>query len=83
MRFQSFAKWNPEEVPTGALDHHNETTDDHGTEAEAQGVADMLMRDGFGGERRVFPVETGVRPVPTKAERSALVMRALLSHGSF
>lgn len=83
MRFQSFAKWNPEEVPAGALNRNNETTDDHDTEAQAQGVADMLLRDRFGGEGRVYPVETGVRPILTNAQRSGLVMRALLSHGSF
>lgn len=61
-RFQSYARWNPNEVPAGALDSHNETTDDHSSEAEAKGVAD-LWREGFGGEQKVFPIETGVRPL--------------------
>ena len=61
MRYQSYARWNPEDVPSGALNSQNETTDEHDTEAGAQAVVNLLKRNGFAGEGRVFPIEGGVR----------------------
>ena len=58
--FRSFARW-----PAGT--HFGEqcdvTSDDHFTEAEANGVGDLLKQNGYGGNGRIFPLETWVIPL--------------------
>lgn len=49
--FKSVAQW-----PDGTT-----SEDQHDTRAQAEGVCTLLKREGFGGERRVFPTRTEVR----------------------
>ena len=60
-RWTSNAQW-PESVNTGRTDHVS--TDDHGTREMAEAVCDALMREGLGGERKIFPVKTWVEKQP-------------------
>lgn len=55
-RFVSHARW-PLDVyrVDGGV-----STDTHRTREEAQHVCDALKRDGFGGQRQHFPIETWV-----------------------
>jgi len=39
------------------------TSDKHYSESEASGVCSLLHRNGFGGDRKVFPVRTWVEPI--------------------
>ena len=48
-------------VEAGIPDNRSE--DSHESLALAEGVRQMLLRDGLGGERRFFPVKTEVEPV--------------------
>jgi len=58
-KFRSIAHW-----PTGAIGFDNDiSTDEHDTEAEAQGVCDLLRRNGLGGDGKVFPLSTAVQPI--------------------
>jgi hypothetical protein len=44
-----------------AYHENSETTsDEHDTREQAQAVCDMLEREGFGGEGKMFPVKTWV-----------------------
>jgi hypothetical protein len=63
MSFQSWARW-PNTVSVGNT--LNESTDEHTTQEAAEGVVALLKREGFGGERKVFPIAAGVRPLPSK-----------------
>lgn len=56
-KWQSIAKW-----PNGET-----TTDTHDTKGMALSVCAILERDGFGGERKVFPVSTEAVPLPPNA----------------
>lgn len=60
-RFQSWARWPHPEVQLGNT--LNESTDEHLSEQAAWAVVQGLRREGFGGEGRVFPLESGVRPL--------------------
>lgn len=60
--FTSNAEW-PAGTIAGGCDI---STDNHDTEAQAQGVCRGLMEKGFGGEGRIFPVRTWVEDL-TKA----------------
>lgn len=42
----------------GSPNGENITTDIHGTKAEAEGVCNRLRDEGFGGERKIFPLKT-------------------------
>lgn len=58
MQFQSNALW-----PAGVCSSKygdNISTDLHATQAQAEGVCEGLERDGFGGERKHFPIRTWV-----------------------
>lgn len=60
MTWTSNAMW-----PCGTLVGGEQvTTDTHETKQQAQAVASMLERDGFGGDGEVFPVRTWVAQVP-------------------
>ena len=36
------------------------TSDEHDTKEQAQAVCDILKREGYGGDRKMFPVETWI-----------------------
>lgn len=56
MKFSSCAQW-----PAGTATFSNDVTkDENGTWALANGIAQRLRREGFGGDRKVFPIRTWV-----------------------
>jgi hypothetical protein len=57
--WQSVAKWPFPEVATWSAD--NTSVDKHDTEAQAQAVVDRLLAEGFGGDRKIFPISAFVR----------------------
>ena len=57
--WRSVALW-PQEVKLGKSP--NESTDYHDTEGQAKFVAEGLMRNGLGGERKIFPIATRAEP---------------------
>jgi hypothetical protein len=60
-RFHSFAQW-PDTVNTGRSDHVS--TDDHDTREAALAVCRELVRSGFGGDGKVFPLRAWIEPIP-------------------
>lgn len=60
-KYQSNAQW-PLDVYRG-MDCTGISTDTHRTKAGAQAVCDMLRREGFGGERKHFPIRVWVSEV--------------------
>jgi len=57
--FVSKAQW-----PVGTAEWcNNITSDEHYTKEEAIGVCRLLERDGFGGERKIFPIKTWVENI--------------------
>jgi hypothetical protein len=58
--FESIAVW-PEGVIT--WNTSNETRDKHYTRHQAQCVCDLLEKHGFGGDGKIFPLETRVEAV--------------------
>jgi hypothetical protein len=62
MRWESWARW-----PAGVMGERElNTMDEHDTEAQAKAACQMLMRDGFGGAGRKFPLMTWGLPPNTK-----------------
>jgi len=59
MKAQSVAQWPFPEVSTG--NPGNESIDYHETEDQAQAVVDRLLAEGFGGDRKIFPISAFVR----------------------
>ena len=59
VRWVSNAEW-PKGTCPGLNDH---TQDEHGTRAAAHAVCKRLEADGFGGDRKVFPLRTWTEPV--------------------
>jgi len=57
-KFKSVAIW-----PTGVGIHITESSDTHDTREQAEAVCKMLRRDGFGGDGKIFPIETRVEEV--------------------
>ena len=55
----SNAQWPIGQFPSG----HDVTTDSHDSEQEAESVCEILERDGWGGERKVFPLKTWTEEV--------------------
>lgn len=55
MAWISEAKWPDTQVRLNSI-----STDRHETEEHALTVTQMLERDGFGGEGKIFPIETRV-----------------------
>jgi hypothetical protein len=45
------------------MPHPEITTDTHDTKEQAEGVCKLLNQYGFGGNCRLFPVETWIDPV--------------------
>ena len=58
--WESFVLW-PEEVSTG--NDPNVSTDKHDTAEMAISVCEAIMKEGLGGEGKIFPLDTYVRPV--------------------
>ena len=54
--FRSYALW-PEEAK---LCCENPTKDDHASRQSAEGVCSLLLQNGFGGNRQIFPVKVWV-----------------------
>ena len=77
--FRSHARW-PEDTIAFSMNGTQITTDDHDTEEQAQAVCNMLERDGFGGEDKIFPVETWVTPIPFEEQfpEAGVVMEDLM-----
>ena len=61
MTFQSNALW-PKGV-CSSMYGDGISTDTHMTRAQAEAVCRALEREGFGGERKHFPLKTWVSPV--------------------
>ena len=59
----SIAVW-PDDLYVGSnVEGKNETSDELHSKEAAEAVCRMLKRDGYGGERKVFPLSTRVEPV--------------------
>jgi hypothetical protein len=59
-QYKSIAEWDY----SICIDEGNEfTIDFHETEEQAQAVCKMLERDGYGGEGKIFPIETWVEKI--------------------
>ena len=59
--YKSHAEW-----PIGTCDSmDNHTEDDHDTAGQAEGVCEMLAEDGFGGDKKVYPIRTWVEDMFT------------------
>jgi len=70
MIWQSCAEWPPGTI----LGQEDQVTKDvNGSKDSAQGVADMLRRDGFGGDKQIFPLRTWVEPAPLKSDHPDIV----------
>ena len=63
-RYTSNARWPRMDAE---LNNALETSDEHDTRSQAQGVCDLLMRHGYGGDGKMFPTTTWVGEVE-KAE---------------
>ena len=61
MKYTSNAKWPRMDAYIGNSDV---TSDEHDTKEQAQAVCDILEREGFGGEGKMFPVKTWVSESP-------------------
>lgn len=59
MQYQSNAQWPKDQYPFS----NDVSTDKHGTMDQAAAVCRGLERDGWGGERKIFPVKTWVSEV--------------------
>jgi len=60
--YESWAKWPYPEVQLG--NEENISTDEHPSKEHAEAIIKMLKRDGFGGEGKIFPIATGICPLP-------------------
>lgn len=56
MKYLSFARW-----PKGTC-LTDKTSDMHESKEEAEAVTDLLREEGFGGERKIFPLYTWTSP---------------------
>lgn len=61
-RARSIAVW-PDTIRVGNVAGKNESSDEHDSPEAAHAVCRILERDGFGGERKVFPISTRVEPI--------------------
>jgi len=62
LQYQSNALW-PDTVSVSRWKDCNVSTDKHQTYLQAQAVCSALEREGFGGQRKVFPIKTWVSPI--------------------
>jgi len=63
MTYKSIAVW-PRDCGINLGNTNNESSDTHGSKEEAEAVCDLLRQNGFGGDRRVFPLSTRVEEQP-------------------
>lgn len=69
-KFRSIARWPKDQgINLGSID--NESDDTHATREEAEAVATMLQQRGFGGDGRIFPIETRIEEIATKTTPAA------------
>lgn len=61
MPWISIVKWPEEKIDLG--NENNSSCDFHNSQKDANTVVEMLEKDGFGGEGKVFPTETFVAHV--------------------
>lgn len=59
--WRSVAVWPKPAV--NLMSHDNSSTDTHHSEEAARAVCGMLRRNGFGGDGKIFPLETRVEPI--------------------
>jgi len=59
--WKSIAKWPLGEVRLMNTDNSSEDT--HGTKEQAVAVCSRLMTHGFGGDRKIFPLEVSIEPI--------------------
>lgn len=63
MTFTSNAEW-----PKGTMHCGNDiTTDTHGSMEQAEGVVNLLYRNGFGGDRKIFPIRAWAEQIDETA----------------
>ena len=63
-KWKSQAWWTSECCPS--IGNYSEDT--HWTKEEAEAVISLLYKDGFGGNRKFFPVMTRVEPVEDEVQ---------------
>lgn len=59
-KWRSVAVWPAD---SGLSIDNNTSTDTHDTREQAEGVCKLLRENGFGGDGKIFPVETRVEEV--------------------
>lgn len=52
-KYRSVAEWP----------HCGKTTDSHYSEESAEAVCRLLQREGYGGDRKIFPIKTYTEPI--------------------
>jgi hypothetical protein len=58
MKILSVAYWPKDKV--NLFDPQNRSTDSHHSEDYAKAICERLWRDGFGGDRQIFPIKVAV-----------------------
>lgn len=58
----SFARWPVGSVPFATPPDWS--SDTHETREQAQGVVDLLKKNGLGGEGKIFPIQAWIEPIP-------------------
>lgn len=62
-RWLSNAMWPAGTIVGGTILQNDQITSDfHSSRKEARSICQMLMRDGFGGDGKIFPVKVWVEP---------------------
>lgn len=64
MRYKTIAYW-PLEAKLLEFDNYI-STDEHNSFEEAEGVIQLLKREGFGGEGKIFPTQCEIRMIEEK-----------------
>ena len=65
MKYQSNAQWPEGQYPFG----NDVSTDQHRNIEIAEAVCKGLAKDGWGGQRKIFPVKVWVTPVISQSEK--------------
>lgn len=71
---RSIAVW-PDSISVGNIAGKNESHDDHASKDAALAVCSGLEREGFGGERKVFPISTRVEPISAEPTPTISICR--------
>jgi hypothetical protein len=59
---KSIVVW-PDTISVGNVEGKNESVDTHPSKGAAEAVCAKLRKEGFGGDKKVFPLSTRVEPV--------------------